>query len=115
MCVLQREDFFIVYVDDGIFYGPDLRDIEQATKNLDAQGFNFDMMGDVKDYLGIYFERLPDGRVNMYQPQIIEQILNNVGLSPGSNTKSTPCRQSILQRYLHGAPCKGKFNYRLLW
>jgi hypothetical protein len=29
-------------------------------KNLDAQGFNLDMMGDVKDYLGINFERLAD-------------------------------------------------------
>jgi hypothetical protein len=78
----------------------------------DAQGFNLDMMGDVKDYLGINFERLPDGRVKMSQPQLVEQILKDVGLSPGANTKSTPCRQSILQRDLHGAPCKGKFHYR---
>jgi hypothetical protein len=42
----------------------------------------------------------------------LEQILKDVGLSQGSNTKSAPCRQSILQRYLHGAPCKGKFHYR---
>jgi hypothetical protein len=41
-------------------------------KNLDAQGFNLDMMGDVKDYLGIKFERLPDDRVKMSQPQLIE-------------------------------------------
>jgi hypothetical protein len=98
---------FIVYVDDGILCGPD-----QAMKNLDVQGFNLDMMGDVKYYLGINFERLPDSRVNMSQPQLIEQILKDLGLSQGSNTKSTPCRQSILQRDLHGAPCKGKFHYR---
>jgi hypothetical protein len=114
VCVFYKgETIFKVYVDDGIFFGPDLKEIEQAMKNLDAQGFNLDMMGDVKDYLGINFERLPDGRVKMSQPQLIEQILMDVGLSQGSNTKSTPCRQSILQRDLHGAPCKGKFcHYR---
>jgi hypothetical protein len=96
-CVFYKgKTIFIVYVDGGIFFGTDLKEIEQAMKNLDVQGFNFDMMGDVKDYLGINFERLLDGRVKMSQPQLIEQILNDVGLSQGSNTKSTPCRQSIL-------------------
>jgi hypothetical protein len=99
-------------VDDGIFFGPDLKEIEQAMKNLDAQGFNLDMMGIVKDYLGINFERLPGGRVKMSHPQLIEQILKDVGLSQGAITKSTPCRQSTLQRDFHGAPCKGKFHYR---
>jgi hypothetical protein len=112
-CVFyKRNIFLIVYINDGIFFGPNLKEIEQAMKNLDAQGFNLDMMGDVKDYLGINFERLPDRRVKMSQPQLIEQILKDVGLSPGANTKSTPCRQLILQRDLHGAPCKGKIHYR---
>jgi hypothetical protein len=38
-------------------------------------------MGDVKDYLGINFERLAAGSINMSQPQLIEQILKDVGLS----------------------------------
>jgi hypothetical protein len=83
----KGKTIFIVYVDDGIFFGPDLNEIELAMKNLDGQGFNLDMMGDVKDYLGIHFERLPDGRVKMSQPQLIEKIQNDVGLSQGSNTK----------------------------
>jgi hypothetical protein len=37
-------------------------------RNLDAQGFNLDMMGDVKDYLGINFERLAYGRGKMSLP-----------------------------------------------
>jgi hypothetical protein len=48
----------------------------------------------------------------MSQPQLIEKILKDVVLSHGANTKSTPCRQSILQRDLRGAPRKGKFHYR---
>jgi hypothetical protein len=112
-CVFYKvRTIFIVYVDDGIFFGPDLKEIEQAMKDLDAQGFNLDLMGDVNDYLGVNFEILADGRVKMSQPQLIEQILKDVGLSQGANAKSTPCRQSILQRDLHGAPCKGKFHYR---
>jgi hypothetical protein len=45
----------IVYVDDGIFFGPDLKAIEQAMKDLDAQGFNLDLMGHFNDYFGINF------------------------------------------------------------
>jgi hypothetical protein len=101
-------------VDDGIFFEPNLKEIEQAMKNLDAQGFNLDMMGDVRDYLVINFERLEGGRVKMSQLQLIEKILKDVGLGQGANTKSTPCRQSILKRDLHGDPCKGKFQYRLV-
>jgi hypothetical protein len=112
-CVFYKgKTIFIVYGDDVIFFGPDLKDIEQAMKNLDAQGFNLDTMRDVKNYLGINFERLADGRVKISHPQLIYQILKDVGLSQVSNTNSTPCHQSILQRDLHGAPCKGKFHYR---
>jgi hypothetical protein len=65
-CVFYKGNtIFIVYVDDGILFGSDLKEIEQAMKNLDVQGFNLDMMGDVKYYLCINFERLPDGRVKM--------------------------------------------------
>jgi hypothetical protein len=59
-CVFYKgKTISIVYVDDGIFFGPDLKEIEQAMKNMYAQGLNLDMMGDVKDYMGINFERLP--------------------------------------------------------
>jgi hypothetical protein len=49
-CVFYKgRSIIIVYVDDGIFFEPDLKVIEQAMKYLDAQGFNFDLMVDVKD------------------------------------------------------------------
>jgi hypothetical protein len=90
-CVFYKgKTIFIVYVDDGILCGPDLKEIEQAMKNLDAQGFNLDMLGDVKDYLGINFEKLPVGTVKMSQPQMIEQILKDVGLSQGGQHKKYP-------------------------
>jgi hypothetical protein len=98
-CVFYKgKTIFIVYVDDGIFFGPDLKEIEQAMKHLDVQGFILDIMGDVKEYLGVNFERLPDDIVKMSQPQLIDQILKEVGLIQGSKTKSAPCRQSPMQR-----------------
>jgi hypothetical protein len=110
-CVFYKgKTIFIVYVDDGIFFGPYLNEIEQAMKNLDAQGFILDMMGNIKDYVGINFERLLDGRVKMPPPQLIEKILKDAGPRQGANKKSS--RQSTLQRDLHGAPCKKKFHYR---
>jgi hypothetical protein len=68
-CVFYKgRTIFIVYVDGGIFFGPYVKAIEQAMKNLDAQGFNLDMMGDAKVYFSINFERLADGRVKMSLP-----------------------------------------------
>jgi hypothetical protein len=104
-CIFYKgSTILVVYVDDGIFFGPGLKAIEQAMKDLDAQGFNLELMGDVKDYLGIHFEKILDDRIKISQPRLTEQILKDVGLSQGANTKSTPCRQSIL---LYNKICEG--------
>jgi hypothetical protein len=101
-----------VYVDDGIFFGPSLKAIDKAMQDLTKAGYKLEMMGDVKDYLGINFETLHDGRIKMSQPQLIEQILKDVGLTDKSNVKSTPSRMSILQRDAKGSPTKAEFHYR---
>jgi hypothetical protein len=113
-CVIYKgKTIFIVYVDDGIFFGPDLKAIAQAMKNLDAQGFNLDLMGDVKDYLGINFERLAAGRVKMSQPQLLEQILKRCGAEPGSQHKEYPLPSVHLATiFAGGGAWKGKFHYR---
>jgi hypothetical protein len=46
---------FGIYVDGGIFCGPKLKAIEGPMQDLTKAGYNLELMGDVKDYLGISF------------------------------------------------------------
>jgi hypothetical protein len=46
---------FGIYVDGGIFFGPKLKAIEGPMQDLTNAGYNLELMGDVKGYLGISF------------------------------------------------------------
>jgi hypothetical protein len=113
-CVFYKGvTIFVVYLDDIIFFGPKLKALEGAMQDLKNLGYNLELMGDVKDYLGINFEVFHDGRIKMSQAKLIDQILKDVGLSDNSNTKSIPSKLTILQRDLRGDPYKAQFHYRL--
>jgi len=91
---------FLCYVDDGIFAGPDLNKINKAIKDLSdirkaMNRYIIEDQGDIKDYLGIYFEYLPDDKIKLSQPHLIEQIIKEVGLKRGE-TRSLPTLSSKL-------------------
>jgi hypothetical protein len=54
---------FMIYVDDGIFAGPDRKEIEHLFKELKAK-FNITDKGDLTEYLGVLVEKQPDGGRN---------------------------------------------------
>jgi hypothetical protein len=55
-CVFYRsKTIFVVYVDDGIFAGPDSKEIDQAIDDLRSAGFDVEDKGNIKDYLKIHF------------------------------------------------------------
>jgi hypothetical protein len=67
----------MLYVDDRIFAGLDKREIESLILGLKGK-FNIIDQGDLRDYLGVLVEKLPDGRYKLLQPHlIIKQILSN--------------------------------------
>jgi hypothetical protein len=109
-CVFYKGNIVsIVYVDDCIFFLPDLKEIEQAMKDLETQGLTLDMMGDVKDYLRINFERLPDGSIKMSQQQLIEKII--VWVSVQGQTPRVPHAVCQLCKETYtGTRAKGNFT-----
>ena len=118
-CVYYRGNvIFAFFVDDGLWFSPDAEAIDQAIKNLingKKVGTKFDIedRGDVTDYLGTNFEKLPDGRVLLSQPHLIEQIIQDVKLPIAQRNRTTPATVTrILQRDEDGESFDNRFNYR---
>jgi len=113
-CVFYRgKTIFAFYVDDGYFTAPKAKDIDQAIKDLANAGFDIEDKGSLKDYLGVNVDYLPDGKIKLSQPHLIDQILRDVGLTAKTRTQSTPARSTvILQRDELGQPFDRSFHYR---
>jgi hypothetical protein len=108
-CVYYRGKMvFMIYVDDGIFAGPDKGEIERLFKELQAK-FNITDEGDLTEYLGVLVEKQPDGRTKLSQPQLIEQILSDLWFN--NKTKSEPTSApggQVLERELNEESMKDK-------
>ena len=116
-CVWYRGDIiFTFYVDDGIIWCPREEGIDEFLADIrneekTKQKFDIEDRGDISDYLGINLE-IVDGKVKLSQPQLIEQIIKDVGVS-NDRARPTPATSSkILHRDVKGEPFKGGFDYR---
>jgi hypothetical protein len=112
-CVFYRsQTIFVVYVDDGIFASPDSKEIDKAIDDLRKAGFDVEDKGDIKDYLGVHVTKVTDGKLKLWQPHLIQQILNDVNL-PKNVTRIVPALSSkILQRDEKAQSYRGSFHYR---
>ena len=118
-CVFYRGDvLFFVYVDDGCFASPNMSSIDAAIEDLRnplkaKNDYDIEDRGDMADYLGINFTRLPDGRLKLSQPQLIDQIIHQIQGTQTFKNKEIPAASSkILQRDETQPKCSGRFHYR---
>ena len=108
----------MLFLDDGIFYSPDATAVDAAIADLlneEKTGTRFELenRGDVSDYLGINFDRKPDGRVFLTQPHLIQQIIDDVNLPVNQRDRTTPAASSrILQRDEGATDFDNSFDYR---
>ena len=114
-CVFYRgTTIFTTYVDDGIVLDRDERKVDEFLVEL-ALHFDIEDKGQIDDYLGVHFDHLPDNKIKLSQPHLIDQILDDVGISTRSTTKdpATPALSTrILQRNECEANFDGRFDYR---
>ena len=67
----------------------------------------------MKDYLGINFEKLEDGRLKLTQPQIIEDVLQELGIDKKWTAKQIAASTSkILHRNRESESVRPPFDYR---
>ena len=106
---------FLVYIDDCIVFGPNAEALDQVVKDLRScpQQFTVDDQGDVGDFLGICIKKRKDGSIHLSQPQLIDSIIQDLHLQPGSNSKSTPSVTStLLHKDTDGSDMQPEFHYR---
>ena len=90
----------------------------------ELQKLNYDLTdeGELEDYLGIQIEKLPIGQLKMSQPQLIQQILQDLGLCSRENQEQRYALKTmqtlatstvILMREDHDGPTHSeKWNYQ---
>jgi hypothetical protein len=108
----HRKTTFMLYVDDGIFVGPDKEEIATLIRKMQGV-FNITDEGDMKEYLGVLVEKQDDGTLKLSQPQLIKQILDDLWFN--DRTKSKPTHApggQVLEREGDTEPMNDDFNYR---
>ena len=104
---------FFFYVDDGVFLYPDKSKVDDTIQELRDAKLEREDQGDLTYYLGINFTYQKDGSIIMSQPQLIDQIIQDVKLMANSHLSSTPAAASkLLQRDQKAKPFNGRFHYR---
>ena len=51
--------------------------IYQATKDLQNAGYDIEIKGTITDYLGVNFKYTDDGKIELTQPHLIDQIVED--------------------------------------
>jgi hypothetical protein len=113
-CVFYKGSvMYVLYTDDSILAGPNLSEIDQAIKDIQAAKLDITIEGDLQDFLGINIEKKQDGSIHLTQPHLIDQIINDLKLPTNTNPKAIPAPSSkLLSRHTESKPFDGSFNYR---
>jgi hypothetical protein len=112
-CVFYKgKTILLVYVDDAILCGPSSKDIGDIISSL-KEGFDVTDEGEIDDYLGVKVTQPTKDTIELRQPHLIQQILDEVGMLPQSKMKDKADPSStFLCRDLDGSPFQEKWDYR---
>jgi hypothetical protein len=104
-CVYYRKGMlFLVYVNNGIIAGPDPQAIEHIIIDLKSK-FKVSDEGDLTDYLGVNIEKQEDGTINLSQPHLIDQIIEDANFQTNTKFKSIPAASTkMLDKDMGGDP-----------
>jgi hypothetical protein len=112
-CVLYRQKtILLLYVDDGILCGPSAKDIQTIITELGSL-YDITDEGEIDAYLGVKVSRTSDETIELKQPHLTQQILDDMGLKSNSKTKEKAAPSStILHRDLEGESFSESWDYR---
>ena len=65
-------------------------EIDKAIKDVQKSGLYTKYKGDIEGYLGVNIERLKDRPIKNYQTKIVQEIINQVRITPNSIDGQTP-------------------------
>jgi hypothetical protein len=105
-CVFYCNDvIFIVYVDVGIFMGPNDHKISDVIKEIKKAGLDIEDQGHPADYVGLTITKHSNRYYDFTQRALIESIINDVNIGD-AYTKPVPAK-ALMQ--LHAYKDSPKF------
>jgi hypothetical protein len=120
----QSSSILLGYVDDTILIDPSNKEIDKIIKQLKEHNFDVQDEGQIEDFLGVRIQHKKDGTIEMSQPHLVQQILQDLALLPpnGATTKpskyapksiDTPAASTvILERDPECEPHKETWSYQ---
>ena len=105
-CIFGRGRVIIViYTDDTIITGPSEVEVDEAIRDIGSM-FEITHKAQVDDFLGVQIERnIDDNTVTFKQPQLINSILLDLGLSADhSSQRNIPALVSQVLHHHHDSP-----------
>jgi len=103
----------VQYVDDMGISASTQSEIDQFVADLRAEGLFLTQEESFAEFLGIKFEKLGDGSINMTQAGLIKKILLATALAD-CNPNSTPSASVGLGADENGMPMTDPWNYRAI-
>ena len=111
-CVFYRYDIlFIVYVDNGMFFGNSDDAITSIIQQMKDKGLNIEDQGHLADYVGVNIKKLHDFTHEFTQRALINSIIDDVD-TRNSYTKPVPTKVALqLHAFKDSSKFAEKFNY----
>ena len=103
----------VQYVDDMGISAKKQEDIDSFVADLRKEGLVLTQDESFSEFLGIKFEELKDGSINMTQQGLIKKILTTAGMSD-CNPNATPAAQTALGKDPQGEPMNEVWSYRAI-
>ena len=103
----------LLYVDDGILCGPETTNFFSVVEEPHALKYDMEDIGTLTDYLGVQVKNPKDERIELTQPQLIEDIIKELGFNPNTKpTRNLDLSIKILNKDLSGnTHDETKFKY----
>eukprot|EP00957_Ditylum_brightwellii_P130263 9937040-Ditylum_brightwellii.AAC.2 len=95
-CVWKKDDLvIIVYVDNCLMFRNSKDEVDNIVEEL---GKRFDITDEgitVKEYLGVKIDHNKDGSFRMYQPHLMQRIIQTIPGTENTNEHLIPASTSI--------------------
>ena len=114
-CVFYKgKTMYILYTDDSILAGPSKDEIESIIDQIKKAKLDITREGNIQDFLGINIQPTGDGKIELTQPHLIDQILKDLRLDGDEvKTKDIPSMASkVLSEGRNSKEFDGSFHYQ---
>ena len=81
-CVYYKgTTLYVLYTDDSILAGSNRDEIENIIEQIKEAGLNITRERDISGFLGINIKKKENGDIELAQPHLIDQILNDLKIN----------------------------------